>query len=751
MADDFSDFTSASMASDAGVSLPKQSTPQSSSVSQVASAQQQGLDDIKSQIKQMQAQLPDIVPGSPTHQRLMASLAEAQGELARYGQQSVAPASKTPADDFSDFTSKDVGTPPEAPSMAIEASGMANGQSVKPSDVTIPGQPSNAVTQNEPGAFEKYVVGPLEAGLTTASGMVAQPVGAIAGLGYGLTHDYGTPQGVQNADRFGADIANSLTYKPVTQTGQNDAQAVSGALDSIGLSALAPILHTIPVEAGIAGAGEAARRIGSMPGEGMPLNQIGKPATVERIEPTMNGSPSPSAQPVAAAGQGSQMGVSGGAAGVNLDTAFAGAASPELRAAYAQAKASGNPINVEAAQRHLQADSLPVPVRLTAGQATQDIHLLSDEFNNRGKVPGIADRLAQQGEQLKENLDAIKDQVAPDVYHTNPVESGQSLIDAYKNKDADLRADINQKYQALRDANGGDFPIDAQTFVANADAALKQSMKTDFVPPAIAKQLDAFRNGDPMNFEQFEAMRTNLANEIRKAERSGDGNAAYASGLVRNALEDLPMTGEAANLKPLADAARSAAKARFDLLDNDPAYKAAVNDTTSADKFIDKFVIRGSKADVQTMRANLGGDDLAGQTIAAGAMNWLKEKSGIINGRGNFSQAGYNRALHAIGPKIGDLVGGGAAQTLSDLGDVANYTIGQKRGTYFNNSGTLVGALRSGAADALERASNVHIGPVSIPVGSTIRGLLDKRAISEQAQSTLQPGAGLVKLNQLPK
>jgi hypothetical protein len=86
------------------------------------------------------------------------------------------------------------------------------------------------------------------------------------------------------------------------------------------------------------------------------------------------------------------------------------------------------------------------------------------------------------------------------------------------------------------------------------------------LPPTIDRQLQAYRSGGKMDFEQFEALRTNLATEMRKAERAGDGNAAMALSVVRDALESLPLSGEAAALKPLADAARSAAKERFDAL-----------------------------------------------------------------------------------------------------------------------------------------------------------------------------------------
>ena len=89
----------------------------------------------------------------------------------------------------------------------------------------------------------------------------------------------------------------------------------------------------------------------------------------------------------------------------------------------------------------------------------------------------------------------------------------------------------------LKNAAGGEFPIDGVAFANNAFKQLSKDLKSDFVPPAIEKQLKRFQNGETMTFEQFEAMRTNLAAEMRKASRAGDGNTEMAASIVRNSLE----------------------------------------------------------------------------------------------------------------------------------------------------------------------------------------------------------------------
>lgn len=416
-------------------------------------------------------------------------------------------------------------------------------------------------------------------------------------------------------------------------------------------------------------------------------------------------------------------------------------ASPQLKAAIASEK---GPIDPETLGRHLEADSLPVPVSLTQGQATQDVSQLSAEQNMRGKVPALAQRFNEQNGQLIQNADAIRDAAAPDVTATNHIENGQSLIDAYKAKDAALSADISKKYKALEDANGGQFPVDGPSFVDSANQALAQKMKASFLPAEVRSLMDGIQNGDqPMNFQNFEELRTTLAAAARKAERAGDGNQAMAVSLVRNSLESLPMTGETAAIKPLADAARSAAKARFDLLGADPAYKAAVNDTVAPDDFIQKFVVGGKQGNLQAMQSNLADDPLAQQAIASGAVNWLKSKAGIDTrtNTGNFSQAGYNKGLAELTPRIGEIFTPETAQQVKTLGNVARYTQAQPRGSYVNNSNTFVSQAAHTVGSALEGAANVAAH--GIPVGTWTKNALVSRMGQKEVGKILKPGAGV--------
>jgi hypothetical protein len=353
----------------------------------------------------------------------------------------------------------------------------------------------------------------------------------------------------------------------------------------------------------------------------------------------------------------------------------------------------------------IDAETLPVPVRMLEGQARGDAKLISEELNLRGTDERLPQVLQEQNQALIENLDTIRREVAPNVVGNDHVQNGQALIDSYKAYDEPVRAEITAAYKALEDANGGNIAINSKAFVDAADAALGKKLKARYLPAAIRGDLDQIKEqGGLMTLEQFENLRTNLATAARDADRGalgGGGNAAAAIRLVRDELENMPVEGAAADVKALADRARALSKARFDRMRADPAYEAAVDDPTPAgelspfaDEFVRKHVVNGKAANLQRMRENLSADPIAAETIAAAALNYVKGKSGVnlYTNEGNFSQAGYNRALAELTPRLKALVPDQVAEVLEQLGRVARRVQVRPKGAYVNESNTFVAA-----------------------------------------------------------
>lgn len=414
--------------------------------------------------------------------------------------------------------------------------------------------------------------------------------------------------------------------------------------------------------------------------------------------------------------------------------------SPELRRAVVAAQEGGHPINPDVLQRHVQAESLPVPTRLTLGQATQDPVILSAEQNQRGANGSFAEHFNQQNLNLAKNMQAMRDRIGPDVFTTNQVEHGESLIKAYQDKAAAAEADINAKYQALRDANGGQFPVDAKKLNDNVAAALHKELQFEHAPSAEMRQLQQFADKGGMTLEQYEAMRTNLARIMRS---SSDGNERAAAGIIRNQMEDLPLSPGAAKIKGLADTARAAARAQFEALREDPAYNAAVNKDVPGDKFISRYVINGDRNDLATMQRNLAHDPVARQTIGTAALEHLREAAALDSQfRGNFAAARYNKALEGLGPKFNQLFTPEQIEDLSNIGDVARHETFQPRGSFVNNSSTEV--ARQAIAEHGKNLAEGIANAKTFGIGGTIARKLLKGAAERRAFAThISPGAGI--------
>ncbi len=425
-------------------------------------------------------------------------------------------------------------------------------------------------------------------------------------------------------------------------------------------------------------------------------------------------------------------------------------ASPQLRETVERAIKSGQPINQRILDNYVAAESLPHPVSISKGQAAESPVLISEERNLRAQYKKLGEGFAEADASLKENLPLIRAQAAPEAFGTTQAQHGQSIMGVIDRIDAAKNDVIAANYKALEDANGGRFPMDVNAFVRDATAQLHKKLKYNHVPAEIAKDIrDVQKNG--MNFEEFEALRTNLATAQRT---NKDGNARAAAGIIRRALEDMPMPKEFVgsslegsamvdtNLKSLADKARASAKERFDLLDANPAYKSVVEGDANSEDFIRKHVFNGKKKDVEQLMGSL--DDEGKQSVRAGLIDMLERESGIVDGKGTFSQSSYNKAVDKLrqSGKLDLLFEPETRKQLETLGHVARLTQQQPAGSYVNNSNTLVSALSEGAKNTAAGAVNVLAH--GLPVGTG--GLKLSRMMAERkaAKEAFRPGAGVL-------
>ena len=577
-------------------------------------------------------------------------------------------------------------------------------------------------------AMRELVRPAYEVGGTLLGGAAGAVLGPVAGVIESVqSGKYGTPEGVKIGEQKAAAVQRALMPEVTTPTGQ----AILG-----GLQKAADVAKIPPVGApeliGMAPLAQAATQ------QGAQALTRGVVAPVQKALGEIEVVRQPPAQ-ITKPGM-----VSAGAAATPSEATIQQAmqvVSPQLKQEIASIPV--NKINLPTLQRHIESDTLPVPVRLTEGQATGDVVKLSNEQNRRGKDSALAQRFNEQDGQLIENLEAFRERAAPDAPGSRTLDHSQAIIDAYKELDNNLNAGINQKYQALRDAAGGQFPVDAPQLLSNVQARLKKELLSNEAPAGQFKELQRLAEGNNMTFEDYLSLRRNLGDVARTAT---DGQVRRAASLMIEEIEKLPLQKGAAALKPLADQARKAARDRFQMLEKDPAYRAASTDSVPADKFLETFVVRGHNKNVQAMIDHLGADSVARQHMAAGTINFLRDRAGIIDGQGNFTQAGYNKALKFLDDsnKMPLIFDGDTATGLKTLGNVARYTQAQPRGAFVNNSNTLVGSLAEKAAQLAEYGGNiVGGGKFGLPIGSMIRGKAQEIKAAKETEKALKAGAGI--------
>lgn len=439
-----------------------------------------------------------------------------------------------------------------------------------------------------------------------------------------------------------------------------------------------------------------------------------------------------------------------GAAGVAVD---ASKLSPETQAELATVK---NPNPVALKNIH-DAETLPVPMTgergLTAGQATQDSAKISDEFNRKGENNNAyGKRYDAQDEGLQENLSTIHREAAPTTVGNDDIQNGKAMMDSLKRYDAPKVDAINAEYKEANDLNiaagKGGLTLNPKAAVDHAVTALEDRM--ELLPSEGKSILDKLQaaadDGKSIPLKQAETWRTTIAGASRQADAASNGNAVKALSDLRDSIE--AMTPNNAATSAVADkfsSARNLARTRFDEIDADPAYKAAVEDDTpigrlspQADKFAQKYVLNGNKADLKQLRPKL--DQEGGEAMTSATMNYLQRQAGLEKGK--FIQNGYNSALTKIGPKAQELIGDSdTLDQLQKLGRVSKNMQVSSRGGYSNTSHSFVAAAKAIATHAGEDVINAAVPGARL--GTKASEFLSRRSGAASIHESLKPGAGL--------
>ena len=562
-----------------------------------------------------------------------------------------------------------------------------------------------------------------EAGATALTGAIAAPLGAATGIVANLrSGQFGTPAGIRAGEQQAQNLQQQMTYQPRTVKGQEYVQDLQRAFEA---SKLPPV--GVPELAGI-GPAVAEQALGA-PGQlKAGFQKLKSELPVVRVEKT------------------NAMQSGGAAAATNkamLDEAI-GRASPELAAELKAMKPEQ--VNKAALENQIVADTLPIPVRLTKGQALQDPSLISFERNERGMKEKLAQHFNDQNKALQENANLIKQKTSEGTFETDYVANAERAIESFKDINKARQSEIKSAYDALDQLGAGKIEVDSKAFGQNAMKALTENEDIDFLPSTIKAKIEAYDGGKPMNFAQYENLRTQIARETRKAQRADDGNAVHALTLARSELEKLPLLNETAEAKVIADKARSLAKSEFDLLDKrkdtyNSVYADIVNGSADTKDFIPKVVLRSKNADFAKAVDMLKDNPDAIKQLRAGTLDYIIRES--TDASGNFKTGKFTQMVNNldVNKKLTALFGEDS-QIIKDLAKTGQLIEARPRGAFVNESNTSVANMASQYAKGAAE-QGINVAAKGLPIGTMGRQFLEKRAAAKQVKETLKPGAGV--------
>lgn len=260
----------------------------------------------------------------------------------------------------------------------------------------------------------------LSMGTAATSGMVGRLGGAIGGIaGSVASGQYGTQGGVREAERVAEEASQRFTYEPKTEAGKAAMEAISEFFDKTKLAGIGP-------------------------SEAVALNGVSQSAQ--------------SARPVV--GHAARV-LRGRAEDLRDKAVTAGRDIRERVSPAPEMSEIGSADTAEATLRRERAADLPVPIKLTKGQAerTFEQQQFEKEMAKHPKVgEPLRERFAQQNSQILQNFDAWIDQTGAEGGSLRAV--GQAVTDAVVNKANRAKSEIRAAYDKARSSGDMQEKID---------------------------------------------------------------------------------------------------------------------------------------------------------------------------------------------------------------------------------------------------------------------------------------------------
>lgn len=569
------------------------------------------------------------------------------------------------------------------------------------------GSANSAVGNPEPARpLVDRIKGAAETALSLATGATTGTIGMLGGTAKGLVDSvrngsFGTQEGVRGVEQAAAQGMEAGTYAPRTEAGQDYTQAVGGAL------AEAVPLMGLSAEIGAAGraagnVAQAARNTAPVAAIPASLTRIraAAPAIAERVERTLRRNPDP-----APAGQ--RTGGSMGAAGREV-----------------------------AGLRRDAAESLPVPIDLTEGQATRD-HVQTQFERETAKLEGgakLRERYAEQNEKVLQNFDAWIDQSGAEAPSLRAV--GKTVDEALVKKASRDKAQIRVEYQKADAAGELAAPVTLEGLVAHLNESAPDAATAPLLVTARGRAVQLGIAAEDAN-GQLVATPTTLKNAERYRQAINRATDYEATNIRQSAIIKGEIDVATENMG--GDLYRSARRLRENYArqyeNHDTIASLLSNKKGKAERkvaFEDVFqhaILKGSLDEVRHVRRVLqtGGPEgqQAWKELQGATVSWIKERATqnvATDTRGNpiASPAQINKAIRELDAdgKLDFVFGKKGAEQMRDLNDLVKLIYTAPPGTVntSNTAATILAALGEAGA------SGAMFG-LPVPVLTTLRFL----------------------------
>jgi len=480
--------------------------------------------------------------------------------------------------------------------------------------------------------------GAVQAGLSMLSsattGLLGRAGGTIGGIAGSIASGkFGTQEGAQLAGDIANETARKFTYQPESEAGKSALESIGRLFEASKLGGLGPA-ETFAL-GGIAPAARPA------------VPQV-RAAVTRALAKDI---PDEAMGVVSGVPANTRFGTVGGA-GVAEDTL-----------------------------RRTQAASLPVPVKLTKGQATRDF--ADQQFEREtAKNPTVGEplrqRFAEQNQQILQNFDAWLDKTGAEAGSLRA--TGEAVSKAVVEKSNKAKSEIRAAYKRAAETGAMSEEIDLAPLRTYLEEHKPEAINATVLATAEAK-LDQLSGGRP-------TMPIGALEEVRKAVGKVSGkdatNATFGAE-VKNVIDGLT-DGKGGEAYKQARAMRFRYGEEFErqgVVDKLLSKKPGTNDRAVAfEDVFDHSILKGSLDDVRAMRKTLqtagpegqqAWRELQGATIKHLKDEITKSVAPDINGNQVVSPARLNALVTALDKdgKLDFIFGKQGAQQIRDVNGIA--------------------------------------------------------------------------------